>query len=112
MSRNKDIKLLHEWTGWSYKECRKQMKDNHWNLCQAFNFEGLISKLPDLLEDVSLSWSASAKDRRWKICRKRSTNITSKEDIPHAVIYRDCILSGSRVRMYSHVCVYLPYIVG
>lgn len=55
MSRNKDIKLLHEWTGWSYKECRKQMKDNHWNLCQAFNFEELISKLPDLLEDVSIA---------------------------------------------------------
>lgn len=55
MSRNKDIKLLHEWTGWSYKECRKQMKDNHWDLCQALNFEELISKLPDLLESVSIA---------------------------------------------------------
>lgn len=55
MSRNKDIKLLHEWTGWPYKECRKQMKDHHWNLCQAFNFEEIISKLPDLLEDVSIA---------------------------------------------------------
>ena len=55
MSRNKDIKLLHELTGWSYKECRKQMKDNHWNLCQAFNFEELISKLPDLMEDISIA---------------------------------------------------------
>ena len=27
----------------------------HWNLCQAFNFEELISKLPDLLEDVSIA---------------------------------------------------------
>lgn len=55
MSRNKDIKLLHEWTGWPYKECRKQMKDHHWNLCQVFNFEELISKLPDLMESVSIA---------------------------------------------------------
>lgn len=55
MSRNKDIKLLHEWTGWSYKKCRKQMKDNHWDLCRAFNFGELISKFPDLLEDVSIA---------------------------------------------------------
>lgn len=55
MSRNKDIKLLHEWTGWSYKECRKQMKDHHWDLWQAFNFEELISKLPDLLENISMA---------------------------------------------------------
>ncbi len=55
MSRNKDIKLLHEWTGWSYKECRKQMKDHHWDLYQAFDFGGLISKLPYLMEDVSIA---------------------------------------------------------
>lgn len=39
MSRNKDIKLLHEWTGWSYKECRKQMKNHSWNLYKALVFE-------------------------------------------------------------------------
>lgn len=55
MSRNKDIKLLHEWTGWSYKQCRKQMKDHHWDLYQAFDFEGLMSKLPYLMESVSIA---------------------------------------------------------
>lgn len=55
MSRNKDIKLLHEWTGWSYKECRKQMKDHHWDLWQAFNFEERISKLSDPLENISMA---------------------------------------------------------
>lgn len=35
MSRNKDIKLLHEITGWSYKECRKRMKANHWKISKV-----------------------------------------------------------------------------
>lgn len=53
MSRNKDIKLLHEWTGWSYKECRKQMKEHHWDLYQALGFEELMQTIPSLLDDVS-----------------------------------------------------------
>lgn len=40
MSRNKDIKFLHWATQKPYKECRRIMKDSHWNLPDAF---GLIS---------------------------------------------------------------------
>lgn len=35
MSRNKDIKFLHDFTGKSYKECRALMKEHHWNLGEA-----------------------------------------------------------------------------
>ena len=35
MSRNKDIEFLHQFSGLSYKECRKKMKENHWNLIYA-----------------------------------------------------------------------------
>ena len=36
MSRNKDIKLLHDMTGLAYKECRALMKKNHWDYWRAF----------------------------------------------------------------------------
>ena len=39
MSRNKDIKLLHEVTGLSYKECRAKMKRCGWDFTAAL-FEG------------------------------------------------------------------------
>lgn len=39
MSRNKDIKLLHEITGLSYKECRAKMKRHGWDFNAAL-FEG------------------------------------------------------------------------
>lgn len=39
MSRNKDIKLLHEVTGLSYKECRARMKRYGWDFTAAL-FEG------------------------------------------------------------------------
>lgn len=35
MSRNKDIKFLHDFTGLSYKECRQRMKCHHWDLVEA-----------------------------------------------------------------------------
>ena len=35
MSRNKDIKLLHEITGLSYKECRAKMKRCGWDFTAA-----------------------------------------------------------------------------
>ena len=52
MSRNKDIKFLHDTFGWSYKDCRAKLKKAHWKLelipwiatrsnldqlCRAFN---------------------------------------------------------------------------
>lgn len=39
MGRNKDIKLLHEVTGLSYKECRARMKRHSWNFSRAL-FDG------------------------------------------------------------------------
>lgn len=39
MGRNKDIKLLHEVTGLSYKECRARMKRHSWNFSKAL-FDG------------------------------------------------------------------------
>ena len=39
MGRNKDIKLLHEITGLSYKECRARMKRHSWNFSKAL-FDG------------------------------------------------------------------------
>ena len=35
MSRNKDIRLLHNLTGDPYSVCRRRMKRNHWNLTYA-----------------------------------------------------------------------------
>lgn len=39
MGKNKDIKLLHEVTGLSYKECRAMMKRHSWNFSKAL-FDG------------------------------------------------------------------------
>ncbi len=39
MGKNKDIKLLHEVTGLSYKECRARMKRHSWNYSKAL-FDG------------------------------------------------------------------------
>lgn len=37
MSRNKDIKLLHQMTGLPYAECRKKMKEHHWDVNAALS---------------------------------------------------------------------------
>lgn len=49
MSRNKDIKLLHDMTGLSYKECRALMKANNWDLCKALPIDDIIKQLPEAL---------------------------------------------------------------
>lgn len=57
MSRNKDIKYLHDVTGWSYKTCRQKMKDNHWDLWQALGygeaFNYFLDKLPEIVNDIA-----------------------------------------------------------
>lgn len=53
MSRNKDIKLLHEITGWSYKECRKRMKENQWDWYKACGFQEIIDRIPSIMDGVS-----------------------------------------------------------
>lgn len=49
MSRNKDIKLLHDVTGWPFKKCRAHMKANNWNLVKALPIGDVLSQLPELL---------------------------------------------------------------
>ena len=57
MSRNKDIKFMHEVTGRSYKECRKKLKDNHWDLFKAMGYEEALKyisdALPRICEDIA-----------------------------------------------------------
>lgn len=54
MSRNKDIKLLHQMTKLPYKECRRYMKANHWNFMSAYFAASGLDKLPsELLESVN-----------------------------------------------------------
>ncbi len=52
MSRNKDIKLLHDLTGWSYKKCRAHMKANHWDIVKALPIGDVLGKLPELLSNT------------------------------------------------------------
>ena len=52
MSRNKDIKALHDWTGLSYKECRQLMKSNNWILISAL-IDANAWELPKFLENFS-----------------------------------------------------------
>ena len=53
MSRNKDIKYLHDVTGWSYKLCRQKMKDNNWDLWQALI--DMANILADSIRNIDLS---------------------------------------------------------
>lgn len=53
MSRNKDIKLLHEATGLSYKSCRRYMKANHWDFTSAYFSATGLDKIPELQRAVA-----------------------------------------------------------
>lgn len=35
MSRNKDVKVVHEITGLPYSECRRRLKESDWNVWEA-----------------------------------------------------------------------------
>lgn len=50
MSRNKDIKYLHELTGWSYKYCRQKMKENHWDWWKAWGLGDVVENTMDALQ--------------------------------------------------------------
>ena len=64
MSRNKDIKALHEITGEPYSVCRAKMKAAHWNLDKALGFSDalkfisemtntILDGIPQALEDLA-----------------------------------------------------------
>lgn len=48
MSKNKDIEVLHQWTGKPYRECRAIMKANGWDLYRATG----LADLPELINTV------------------------------------------------------------
>jgi len=52
MSRNKDIKILHSLTGWSFKKCRAHMKANHWDLVKALPIGDVLAQLPEILSNT------------------------------------------------------------
>lgn len=52
MSRNKDIKLLHNVTGWSFKRCRAHMKANHWDLVKAITLGDILGQLPKIISNT------------------------------------------------------------
>lgn len=42
MSKNKKIKYMHNATGLSYKECRKRLKKNNWDLYKAMGYDQVL----------------------------------------------------------------------
>ena len=63
LSRNKTIKILHESTGKTYKECRATLKANNWSLDDALGFNALIAALqymPEAIQGLQRTISAFA----------------------------------------------------
>jgi hypothetical protein len=52
LSRNKTIKILHELTGKTYKECREALKVNNWSLGDALGINTLIATLQAVPETI------------------------------------------------------------
>lgn len=56
MSRNKDIKFLHEVTGLPYSVCRRRMKACGWDLVKAIGVDqikGIIEALPEIIDNLA-----------------------------------------------------------
>lgn len=63
LSRNKTIKILHESTGKTYKECRAILKSNNWDLNEVLGINSLIAafqRLPEIPERLKRAFSAFA----------------------------------------------------
>lgn len=55
MSKNKDIKYLHEFTGLPYSVCRRRMKACGWDLMKAIGFDRvkeIIEVMPDIIDNL------------------------------------------------------------
>lgn len=50
MSRNKTIKLMHDFTGRTYKDCRAELKAHHWNLYEVLGSKYVLN--PELLKRI------------------------------------------------------------
>ena len=59
LSRNKTIKILHESTGKTYKECRAALKAYNWSLEDAL-FIAPLQSIPEIIERVNVYISAIA----------------------------------------------------
>lgn len=58
MSKNKDLKFLHEVTGEPYAVCRRKMKAAHWNLYKAlgypsFSFDEIFEGIAEAAAEVA-----------------------------------------------------------
>lgn len=56
MSRNKDIKYLHEFTGLPYSVCRRRMKACGWDLIKAIGLDQMktiIEAMPDIIDNLN-----------------------------------------------------------
>lgn len=62
MSKNKTIKLLHQWTGRPYSWCRRRLKASHWDLFGALvpNYGAACDALNELSAGISRFVSAVA----------------------------------------------------
>lgn len=63
MSRNKDIELIHQITGWSYKESRRRYHENGHDLLRTLPFNSeVMNSLFDATKSVILAVSKAAED--------------------------------------------------
>lgn len=59
MSKNKIIKFMHDETGLSYKECRKRLKENKWDLVRAMGYGEALEKIVSLTQELSKSLASA-----------------------------------------------------
>ncbi len=74
MSRNKDIDFIHEFTGWSYKECRRRYHENSNNLLKTLPINS--EKLSRLLNGLGEATN-SVIDTMRRIAKSITTVIQS-----------------------------------
>ena len=77
MSKNKIIKFMHDETGLSYKECRKRLKENKWDLVRAMGYGEALEKIVSLTQELSKSL-ASAVNAMVDATKKMAQSIADK----------------------------------
>lgn len=80
MSKNKIIKFMHDETGLSYKECRKRLKENKWDLVKAMGYGEDFEKIISLISEFSKGLASAANamvDATKKIAQSFADTINS-----------------------------------
>lgn len=91
MSRNKDIKFLHDFTGLPYSVCRQRMKKCNWDLWRAIGIDEIKSLLDGGVLTNALEVVAEAMNGLLESFRKSLRSITkmlsgmSTEDMLKAI---------------------------